>query len=181
MRTDTSGDPAFTTLLKRARAACLGAYANQDVPFERLVEVLDPPRVAGRQPLFQTMLVLQHSPPPRLVLPDVASSPLAPATRATKFDLTLWLHGGARPGGPPGGDDWRARVQRSSLRARVRGTARLAAHLTGTRTSRVRSGSAATRAGSACTGRAPSCRSRLQRHGRGIFAHDPCRPLRATG
>ena len=89
LRTDTSGDPTFTTLVTRARATCLGAYAHADVPFEQLVEQLAPPRVLGRQPLFQTMLVLQHASAPCLVLPDVTASLVAATIRATKFDLVV--------------------------------------------------------------------------------------------
>ncbi|EEF22284.1 conserved hypothetical protein, partial [Ricinus communis] len=57
LRLDLSGDPDFGSLVARSREVCLDAYVNQDVPFERLVDALDPPRAPGRQPLFQTMLV----------------------------------------------------------------------------------------------------------------------------
>ena len=89
LRIDTSGNPAFTELLARARATCLAAYAHQDLPFDRLVELLDPPRAIGRQPLFQTVLVLQHTPPPTLALPGVRAVAVAARTRTTKFDLAF--------------------------------------------------------------------------------------------
>ena len=89
LRTDTRGDPTFSELLARARTTCLEAYAHQDLPFERLVEILDPPRAFGRQPLFQTMLVLQNNPAPHFELTGLNTTAFAPATRTTKFDLAF--------------------------------------------------------------------------------------------
>ncbi|HZJ71261.1 MAG TPA: condensation domain-containing protein, partial [Planctomycetota bacterium] len=103
LRTDTSGDPPFTELLQRARATCLAAYAHQDVPFERLVELLDPPRAFGRQPLFQTALVLQNIPAPRLALPGLSATALATGTRTTKFDLAFSVTEAQDAAGQPAG------------------------------------------------------------------------------
>ncbi|MET9440754.1 amino acid adenylation domain-containing protein [Streptomyces sp. NPDC006610] len=105
LRADTSGDPAFRDLLARLRPRVLAALDHQDLPFDRLVDELNPPRRPGRHPLFQVMLALQNNEPAVLRLDD-RETPLRPsATGTAKFDLfvdVLERHG---PDGAPGGLD----------------------------------------------------------------------------
>ncbi|HYO16637.1 MAG TPA: non-ribosomal peptide synthase/polyketide synthase [Thermoanaerobaculia bacterium] len=89
LRTDLSGDPSFRELLARVREGALDAWAHQDVPFERLVEALQPVRDPSRTPLFQVMLALQNAPAVALEMPGLALEPLEIESRTAKFDLTL--------------------------------------------------------------------------------------------
>ncbi len=103
LRTDTSGNPSLRELLKRVRTDDLAAYAHQDVPFERLVEVLNPSRSLSRHPLFQVMLAFQNNAAVPLGLEGAAGRPEAVASSTSKFDLALSL-GELRQGdGSPGG------------------------------------------------------------------------------
>ncbi|MDX3234057.1 condensation domain-containing protein, partial [Streptomyces sp. ME19-01-6] len=87
LRTDAGGDPTFAELLDRVREVDLAAYEHQDVPFERVVEELNPARTAGRHPLFQVMLVLQNNARPTLELGTVRTAPEPVTVRNAKFDL----------------------------------------------------------------------------------------------
>ncbi|PWW65821.1 non-ribosomal peptide synthetase [Actinokineospora spheciospongiae] len=91
LRTDTSGDPAFTELLGRVREFDLAAYAHQDIPFERLVEVLNPARSLARHALFQVMLAFQTMPADALTFGDLAVEPASTGPGGAKFDLSFDL------------------------------------------------------------------------------------------
>ena len=91
LRTDTSGNPSFGELLTRVRAADLAAYTHQELPFERLVEILNPTRSLAHQPLFQVMLAFQNTPEPRLVLPGIVTRLEPVGTNAARFDLCFAL------------------------------------------------------------------------------------------
>ncbi|NBI31294.1 condensation domain-containing protein, partial [Chengkuizengella marina] len=89
LRTNLEGNPSFNELLERVREVTLGAYGHQDIPFEKLVEELQPERDQSRSPLFQVMFVLQNAPEEKLELPGVQVHVEGVNTREAKFDLTL--------------------------------------------------------------------------------------------
>ncbi|HEX7334397.1 MAG TPA: amino acid adenylation domain-containing protein [Pyrinomonadaceae bacterium] len=89
LRTDLSGNPTFRQLLSRVRDVTLGAFAHQDVPFEKLVEELQPERDTSRTPLFQVMFSLQNAPPPPLKMGDIEISMLDDETEVSPFDLSF--------------------------------------------------------------------------------------------
>ncbi|PJY99311.1 non-ribosomal peptide synthetase [Bacillus vallismortis] len=103
LRTDTSGDPSFRELLDRVREVNLAAYENQDLPFERLVEVLNPARSRATHPLFQIMLAFQNTPDAELHLPDMDSSLQIHSVGSAKFDLTLEISENRLADGTPNG------------------------------------------------------------------------------
>jgi amino acid adenylation domain-containing protein len=92
LRTHLSGNPTFRELLSRVREVALGAYAHQDLPFEKLVEELHPERSLNQNPLFQVVFALQNAPMEALELPGLTLSPLQFVdTGTTRFDLEFHL------------------------------------------------------------------------------------------
>jgi amino acid adenylation domain-containing protein len=91
LRTNLAGDPTFRELLERVRGVTLAAYAHQDLPFEKLVEELQPVRSLGQNPLFQVVFALQNTPMEQLTLPGLVLSPVELETKTARFDLELYL------------------------------------------------------------------------------------------
>jgi len=89
LRTDLSANPSFEQLLRQVREVALQAYAHQDLPFEQLVEALQPERSLSYTPLFQVMFALDENSLPSMKLPDLTFSSFSFETGTTKFDLTL--------------------------------------------------------------------------------------------
>jgi non-ribosomal peptide synthetase component F len=90
-RTDFSGNPSFREVLQRLRACALDAYAHQDLPFEKLVEELQPERHLSYNPLFQVMFILQNAPIPSVEIPHLTWQPEEVDVGTSKFDLKLSL------------------------------------------------------------------------------------------
>ena len=100
LRVDTGGDPSFRDLVARVRDRSLDAYAHQDVPFERLVEALNPTRSLSYHPLFQTMLAWQNNAVADLGLPGLTVAEEPVRTGTARADLTFFV--GERPGNQTG-------------------------------------------------------------------------------
>ncbi|MFJ4527829.1 amino acid adenylation domain-containing protein [Streptomyces nigrescens] len=103
LRTDLSGDPTFRELLARVRDTDLAAYAHQDVPFERVVEAVNPGRSLSHTPLFQVLLTLQSNADSTFSIPGVEASFGDVATGVAKVDLTFYLEERYTPQQAPAG------------------------------------------------------------------------------
>ncbi|MFJ5034440.1 amino acid adenylation domain-containing protein [Streptomyces sp. NPDC088560] len=100
LRTDVSGDPSFRELLARVREVDLGAFEHQDVPFEKIVEVLNPTRLASRHPLFQVLVQMEDAgSSARLELPGVEAVPEQFGRTVSKFDLSVCFFRDGNGGG----------------------------------------------------------------------------------
>ncbi|MFP2933517.1 amino acid adenylation domain-containing protein, partial [Pyxidicoccus sp. 3LG] len=89
LRARLEGNPRFRELLAQVRDVTLGAYAHQEVPFEKLVEELQPERDMSRSPLFQVMFTLQNAPQSGIAIPGLRMEAAGTSRRTAKFDLTL--------------------------------------------------------------------------------------------
>ncbi|ARV58895.1 hypothetical protein BZZ01_09850 [Nostocales cyanobacterium HT-58-2] len=91
LRTRLTGNCSFLELLTQVREVALNAYTHQDLPFEQLVETLQPQRHLSHQPIFQVMFALQNAPMPVLDLPNLTVSFLGSDLKTAKFDLSLLM------------------------------------------------------------------------------------------
>jgi amino acid adenylation domain-containing protein/FkbM family methyltransferase len=91
LRTNLDGEPSFRELLLRVKSTALGAYVHQDLPFEKLVEELQPERDLSYNPLFQVAFVLQNVPLPTPNLSHISITAQEGYTGTAKFDLTLFM------------------------------------------------------------------------------------------
>lgn len=101
LKTDFSGQPSFRAVLERVKEVTLGAYVHQDVPFEKLVDAIQPERDTSRTPLFQVMFLLQNIPSQSTTLSGLTFEQISIETHTSNFDLTLAMeeHAGQLLGG----------------------------------------------------------------------------------
>ena len=97
LRTDLSGNPTFRELLARVKRTALDAYGNADVPFEQLVEMLQPERSRAWSPITQVLFTLHNEPRSELHFTGLSAAPVILESAFTKFDLSLHVaeHDGA--------------------------------------------------------------------------------------
>ncbi|MEM8722032.1 MAG: amino acid adenylation domain-containing protein [Cyanobacteria bacterium P01_G01_bin.39] len=88
-RTNLAGNPSFEELLKQVREVSLGAYAHQDLPFELLVEQLQPERHLSHSPVFQVMFAFENAPMSELEFSELTLTPVESESDTSKFDITL--------------------------------------------------------------------------------------------
>jgi hypothetical protein len=91
IRTDLSGDPRFSELLGRVKEVALGGYAHQDIPFEKLVEEIQPEGAMRQMPLFRVAFGVQNAPWEDLKLCGIEVKPVIAEQTWVRFDLTLWM------------------------------------------------------------------------------------------
>ncbi len=103
IRGDLAGSPRFADFLQQLKARCLDAYAHQDLPFEKLVEELNPQRSLSHHSLFQVLFVLQEAGLDAFALDELTASPIELGSRLARFDLALELL--------PGPAGWTARIE----------------------------------------------------------------------
>ena len=89
LSTDLSDNPSFTDCLKRVKETALGAFSHQEVPFEQLVELMQPDRNMSHSPLFQVAFTLQTAQQQKLDMGDLEFTQLSETNKTSKFDLTL--------------------------------------------------------------------------------------------
>jgi amino acid adenylation domain-containing protein len=119
LRTDLSGNPTFRELLSRVRDVALGAYAHQDLPFEKLVETLQPERNLSRMHLLQVLFVLQNVPVQNLELSGVTVNSLDIDNGTSRYDLKLFLS--ETPEGLKGGFEYSTDLFDATTIARMAG------------------------------------------------------------
>ncbi len=92
LRNDLDGNPTVRELLQRTKQMALDAYRHQDIPFEHLVEAIQPARTMSHSPVFQVMFGLQNTPSTTLELPQLTLTPVPLPSETAKFDLTLIMN-----------------------------------------------------------------------------------------
>jgi len=89
LRVDLQGNPTFLELIARVKQMCMQAYAHQEIPFERVVEAVNPERSLAHSPLFQVMFALQTMPEGDICLPGLQASVMPPVVTIAQFDLSV--------------------------------------------------------------------------------------------